>query len=140
MYLIYKRKKILLTKRANITSRCNNMLHLWKNIFKKFHKCLGKFILRQRLFKKAWWRIKKRFKDIFKFPNNDINKFILLLRKRVYPYEYIAEQEKFNETSVAEKEKFYSNLCFGEKLNSLWDFWKLLNFNTVTCLQNFVNI
>ena len=30
--------------------------------------------------------LKNRFKNIFKFSNNDINKFILLLRKGVYPY------------------------------------------------------
>ena len=33
--------------------------------------------------------LKKRFKNTFKFSNNDINKFILLLRKGVYPYEYM---------------------------------------------------
>ena len=30
-------------------------------------------------------KLKKRFKNTFKFPDNDINKFILLLRKGVYP-------------------------------------------------------
>ena len=44
--------------------------------------------------------LKKRFKNIFKFSNNDINKFILLLRKGVYPYEYMDECEKFNETTL----------------------------------------
>ena len=33
----------------------------------------------------------KRFKNTFKFSKNDINKFILLLRKRIYPYEYADE-------------------------------------------------
>ena len=33
--------------------------------------------------------LKKRFKNAFKFPNNDINKFILLLRKGFYTSEYI---------------------------------------------------
>ena len=33
--------------------------------------------------------LKKKFENTFKFANNDINKFILLLRKFVYPYEYI---------------------------------------------------
>ena len=42
--------------------------------------------------------------------NNDINKFILLLRKGVYPYEYMDDWEKFNETKLPEKEEFYSNL------------------------------
>ena len=53
---------------------------------------------------------KTRFKNTFKFSNNDINKFILLLRKGVYPYEYMDDWEKFNETSLREKEEFYSNL------------------------------
>ena len=39
--------------------------------------------------------------------NNDINKFLLLLRKGVYRYEFIDEWEKFNKTSLAEKEEFY---------------------------------
>ena len=42
---------------------------------------------------------------MFKFFNNDINKFILLLRKAVYPYEYMDDLEKFNETTLPEKEQ-----------------------------------
>ena len=53
---------------------------------------------------------KKRFKNTFKFSYNDINKFILLLRKDIYPYEYIDDWEKFNETTLLEKEEFYSDL------------------------------
>ena len=40
----------------------------------------------------------------------DTNKFILLLRKAVYLYEYMDDWEKFNEISLPEKEKFYSHL------------------------------
>ena len=32
-------------------------------------------------------KLKNRFKNTFKFCDNDTNKFILLLRKGVYPYE-----------------------------------------------------
>ena len=35
------------------------------------------------------YKLKKKFKKTFQFSNNDINKFILLFRKVVYPYEYI---------------------------------------------------
>ena len=44
------------------------------------------------------------------FSNNDINKYILLLRKGVYSYEYMDEWEKVNETSLPKKENFYNNL------------------------------
>ena len=33
-----------------------------------------------------------------------------MLRKCVYPYEYIDEWEKFTETSLPKKEEFYGNL------------------------------
>ena len=49
-------------------------------------------------------------KNKFTFPSNDINKFILLLRKGIYPYEYMDKWERFNKTSLPEKDKFYSNL------------------------------
>ena len=52
----------------------------------------------------------KKFKNTYSFCNSDLNKFILLLRKGVYPYEYIDSREKFNETSLPNKEDFYSNL------------------------------
>ena len=39
-----------------------------------------------------------------------MNKLILLLKKCVYPYEQMDDWEKFNETSLTEKEDFYSHL------------------------------
>ena len=59
-------------------------------------------------------KLKKKFKNTFKFFNNDISKFILLLRKDVYPYEYMDYWEKFNETTLPEKEEFCSNLNMEE--------------------------
>ena len=53
-------------------------------------------------------KLKKKLKNTFKFSNNDINKSILLLRKGGYPYEDMDELEKFNETTLPEKEEFYS--------------------------------
>ena len=52
----------------------------------------------------------KKFKNTYSFCNNDLNKFVLLLRKGVYLYEYMDSWEKFNETSLPSKEDFYSNL------------------------------
>ena len=52
----------------------------------------------------------KKFKYTYSFCNSDLNKFILLLRKGVYPYEYMDSWEKFNETLLPSKEDFYNNL------------------------------
>ena len=51
-----------------------------------------------------------RFANTYKFCDNDLDKFIMILRKGVYPYEYIDEWNKFNEKVLPGKESFYSNL------------------------------
>ena len=52
----------------------------------------------------------ERFANIYEFCNGDLNKFILLLRKGVYPYEYMDNWKRFNKTSLPDKESFYSSL------------------------------
>ena len=52
----------------------------------------------------------KRFASTYEFCNGNLNKFILLLTKGVYPYEYADNWERFKETSLPNKESFYSNL------------------------------
>ena len=52
----------------------------------------------------------KRFANTYRFCNKDLNKFILLLRKGVYPYEYMDNWEEFDETLLPNKEAFYSYL------------------------------
>ena len=54
--------------------------------------------------------LNKKFPNTCRFCNEDVNKFVLLLRKGVYPYEYMDSWEKFNETSLPDKESFYSKL------------------------------
>ena len=51
-------------------------------------------------------KLKERFFNTCKFSNSDNNKFILLLRKGVYSYEYMDDWEKFNETLLSEEEEF----------------------------------
>ena len=55
-------------------------------------------------------KLKERFFNAHKFSNYDNTKFILLLQRDVYPYEYMNDWEKFNETSLPEKEDFYRHL------------------------------
>ena len=52
----------------------------------------------------------KRFASTYEFCNKDLNKFILLLRKGVYQYEYMDNWESLIKTSLPNKESFYSNL------------------------------
>ena len=47
---------------------------------------------------------------IYEFCNEGINKFTLLLRKSVYPYEYMDGWQRLCLGSLPEKEAFYSSL------------------------------
>ena len=52
----------------------------------------------------------KRFPNTYKFCNRDINKFVLLLRKGVHPYEYIDSLGRFNQPTLPNEKAFYSQL------------------------------
>ena len=52
------------------------------------------------------FKLKERLFNTYK----SSTQFILLLRKGVYPYEYMDDWEKFNETTLPEKEDFYSHI------------------------------
>ena len=47
---------------------------------------------------------------MYQLCNGDLNKLVLLLRKGIYPYEYMDSWERFNETSLPPKNSFYSEL------------------------------
>ena len=48
----------------------------------------------------------KKFPNIYQFCNGHTNKFVLLLRKGPYPYEYMNSWERFDETSLPDKKSF----------------------------------
>ena len=48
----------------------------------------------------------KRFANTYGFCDKDLNKFTLLLRKGVYPYKYMDNWERFDETLLPNKEAF----------------------------------
>ena len=54
-------------------------------------------------------KVKERFFSTYKFSNNDNNRFISLLQKGVYPYKYMDDWEKSNETLLLGKKDFYSH-------------------------------
>ena len=51
----------------------------------------------------------EKIPGIYQLCNDNLNKFVLLLQKGVYPYEYMDSWEKVNETELPPKD-FYSNL------------------------------
>ena len=90
---------------------------------------------KQRYRKKLNKELIKRFASIYEFCNNDLNKFVLLLRKGVYPYEYMDTWEKFNEISLPSKEDFYDNLNM-EDINDI-DYRHANNVFKVFKLENY---
>ena len=70
-------------------------------------KCFNCNIYHKKKFNKD---LMKKFKNAYSFCNNNLNKFILLLRKGVYSYEYMDSCKRFNETSLPSKKEFYCNL------------------------------
>ena len=52
----------------------------------------------------------EKFPNLYQFCNGNLNKFVLLSRKGVYPYEYMDSWERFDETSFSDKTAFYSKL------------------------------
>ena len=65
------------------------------------YKCLSCNKIIQTSLMKNWKRNSRTY--LKKFKNNDIITFILLLRKGIYPYEYIDGLERFNETTLPKK-------------------------------------
>ena len=51
----------------------------------------------------------KRFSNTYQFCNGDINKFVTLLRKSIYPYERMDSQERFDETILPNRKLFTEN-------------------------------
>ena len=65
------------------------------------------------------------FAKTYKFVNQDINEFVLLLRKGVYPYKYIDDWEKFNMTSIPEKLRFYNHLSMEDITDAYYNHAKM---------------
>ena len=86
-------------ERKNIRSECDFIQFKNNRLNYKCKEC------RRRFFKSINGLIKK-FAIVFQFCKDELNKFVLLLRKGVYPYEDMDSWEKFNETSLSDKKAF----------------------------------
>ena len=80
-----------------------------------------------------------------KFCNKDLNKFVILLRKGDYLYEYMDAWERFNETMLPSKESFYSELNLEDitdqnyaHTQNVWNVFKIKNLGEYhdLCVQS----
>ena len=90
-------------ERKNIKSECEFIGFKNNRLKYQCRKCNGTS-------KKLINELTEKFPNTYQFCNGDLNKFVLLLRKVVYSYEYMDSWEKFNETTLLPKEAFYSEL------------------------------
>ena len=60
----------------------------------------------------------ERFKNTYQFCENDNNKFLMLLRKGIYPYEYMDSWNKFIQDKLPPMNNFYSELTTENITNS----------------------
>ena len=95
---IYGKESRGCKERNRIKSVCdlknkNDKLHY------KYNEC------KKRLFTTISGLIEK-FSNTYQFCNNDINKFILLVKRSVYPDEYMDSWERFDKTPLPDKESF----------------------------------
>ena len=75
------------------------------------------FDCKKRYSRKFSKKLAKKFKNTYRFSNEDIDKFMLLLRIGVYPYECMDDWNRFDEEQLPDKSKFYSGLNMEEISN-----------------------
>ena len=89
-------------ERYSTKSECRYIKHKNKLLY-KCKQC-------DTLYRKPISVLSKKFLTTYQFCNNNLDKFLLLLKKGVSPYQYMDSWERFNETSLRPKESFYSEL------------------------------
>ena len=79
--------------------------------------------------------LKNNFPSTFCLVNGNIDKFILLLKKGVYPYEYMNDWKKFEETELPSHNEFYLNLYLKniskEDFKHAQNVWKTFNIKNL---------
>ena len=68
------------------------------------------------------------FSDTYKFCNDDINKFILLLRRGIYPYKYIDSWKRFDET-VLPNNRYRYYRCWLQTCRKIYKKFKIKNLS-----------
>ena len=79
--------------------------------------------------------LKNKFPNTYYLVKDNIDKFILLLKKGVYPYEYMNDWKKFEETELPSNNEFYSNLNLRniskEDIKHAQNVWNTFNIKNI---------
>ena len=125
----YKEQKVLIYKNI-IENNKEKQIHenkINKIVYTKCKSCNSKN-------KQSLHSLIKRFSNTYKLTYNNTDKFLLFLRKGVYPYEYMNDRNKFNENKLLSVNSFYFKLKL-ENINkedydhakNVWDTFKIKN-------------
>ena len=102
---IKKNKNHACKKRENIWVNCKYINHEDNRLIYKRKKC-------NNILYKSTDALKEKFPNIYRFCNKNNYKFFLLLRKGVYPYQYMNNWERFDETKLPDKKIILQQIKF----------------------------
>ena len=94
-------------------TKCNSSLG-YISISKKGRLLFEFFDCKKRYTRKFDKKLTKKFKNTYNYCNGDIDKFMLLLRKGIYPYKYIDDWSRLDEEQLPDESDFYSCLNMEE--------------------------
>ena len=94
-------------------TKCNSSLE-YISVSKKGRLLFSCFDCKKRYTRKLDKKLTKKFKNTYNFCNGDIDKFMVLLRKGVCPYEYMDDWSIFAEEKLPDNSDFYSSLNMEE--------------------------
>ena len=119
------------SERCFVGLKNNKLIYKCKKCIEEWKRPLNKLI--------------KRCPSMYQFCNGDLNKFVALLRKGVFPYEYMNSWEIFDETALPPKKDFYSNLNLEDirdedyaRAKKVWDVFEIKNLGEYhdLCVQS----
>ena len=77
----------------------------------------------------------QKFPNTYQLVNGNTKKFILLFKKGIYPYEYMNNWNRYNETELPSIDKFYSNLNLKDISKKEYEHaqkvWKVFNIKNL---------
>ena len=90
-------------ERNKIISACKYIAYEGNHAIYECEKCNTKS-------RKPLASLKEKLKNVYDFCNGNIDKFLLLLRKGAYPYDYMGNWKRFDQNTLPQRKEFYNEL------------------------------